>query len=95
MRILKWKYWKNKYVVTILVFTLYSLFFDDIDIFTIVSQNRKLQNLRTESLETEKNLNQVQSTLKRLKYSSELETYARENKLFKKENEDIFVISYE
>ncbi len=95
MRILKWKYWKNKYVVTILVFTLYSLFFDDIDIFTIVSQNRKLQNLRTESLETEKNLTQVQSTLKRLKYSSELETYARENKLFKKENEDIFVISYE
>lgn len=95
MRILNWKYWKNKYVVTILVFTLYSLFFDDIDIFTIVSQNRKLQNLRTESLETEKNLNQVQSTLKRLKYSSELETYARENKLFKKENEDIFVISYE
>ncbi len=34
-------------------------------------------------------------TLKELRYPSELENYAREEKLFKKENEEIFVLSYE
>jgi hypothetical protein len=33
--------------------------------------------------------------LKKLRYSNELESFAREKKFFKKENEDIFVISYE
>lgn len=71
------------------------LFLDDIDIFTIVNQNRKLNKLEVSKSEVSEKLIAIQATLKELKYPSELESYAREEKLFKKDNEDIFVISYE
>lgn len=71
------------------------LFLDDIDIFTIVNQNRKLNKLEVSKSEVSEKLITIQATLKELKYPSELESYAREEKLFKKDNEDIFVISYE
>jgi hypothetical protein len=71
------------------------LFLDDIDIFTILNQNTKLGKLEEARQEVSVKLNQTQKTLKKLRYSSELESYAREEKMFKRENEDIFVISYE
>jgi len=71
------------------------LFLDDIDIFTIVNQNRKLTKLEVAKSEASEKLANIQITLKELKYPSELESYAREEKLFKRDNEDIFVISYE
>jgi hypothetical protein len=71
------------------------LFLDDIDIFTIINQNTKLGKLEEARQEVSVKLNQTQKTLKKLRYSSELESYAREEKMFKRENEDIFVISYE
>ena len=42
----------------------------------------------------ENKLAKTKQTLDKLKYISELEVYARENKLFKKDNEDIFIITY-
>lgn len=41
------------------------------------------------------NLENASNTLGKLKYKSEVEKYAREKKLFKRENEDVFVIFYE
>lgn len=89
------KYFKNKFIFTTCLFFVYMLFLDDIDIFTIVNQNRKLNKLEVSKLEVSEKLTAVQGTLKELKYPSELESYAREEKLFKRDNEDIFVISYE
>lgn len=74
---------------------MYILFLDDIDIFTIVNQNRKLERLEETKMEVSKKLEITRSTLKKLRYISELESYAREEKLFKKDNEDIFILSYE
>jgi hypothetical protein len=71
------------------------LFLDDIDIFTIINQNTKLGKLEEARQEVSVKLIQTQEILKKLRYSSELESYAREQKMFKRENEDIFVISYE
>lgn len=73
----------------------YILFLDDIDIFTIVNQNRKLNRLEESKMEVSQKLEITRNTLKKLKYISELESYAREEKLFKKENEDIFILSFE
>jgi hypothetical protein len=73
----------------------YILFLDDIDIFTIVNQNRKLNRLEESKMEVSQKLEVTRNTLKKLRYISELESYAREEKLFKKENEDIFILSYE
>jgi cell division protein DivIC len=67
------------------------LFLDDVDIFTIINQKRKYYRLLEAKADVSNKLSQVRSQLNQLKYTSELESYARENKLFKKENEDIFI----
>lgn len=89
------KYFKNKFIFTSCLFFIYMLFLDDVDIFTIINQNRKLNKLEEAKIELSVKLNSTQTTLKELRYPSKLESYAREEKLFKRDNEDIFVISYE
>lgn len=88
-------YLKNKYILTSCIFVVYFLFLDDTDIFTIVNHTRKLNHLEEQKMITSHQLDSTTLLLKRLKHDSELESYAREEKLFKKENEDIFIISYE
>jgi len=88
-------YFKNKYVLTVTIFVLYGLFLDDVDIFTIIRQKSKLSQLEVQNSFVFKQLKETRYTLGQLKFSSEIERYARENKLFKKDNEDVFVISYE
>lgn len=89
------KYLKNKFIFTTCLFFVYILFLDDVDIFTIINQNRKLSKLEESKIELSEKLNSTQAILKELKYDSALESYAREEKLFKRDDEDIFVISYE
>lgn len=86
---------RNKYFATGLVFVLYGLFLDDIDIFSILRQNQKLKVLTDAKIETTNKLRQTSETLEKLRHHAELERFAREKKLFKKDNEDVFVISYE
>jgi len=73
----------------------YNLFLDDIDLFSILSQNKKLARLRADQSEVTIKLNETKQTLLELKHSYALEKYAREEKLFKKDDEDVFVITYE
>lgn len=89
------QYFKNKYILTSTIFVLYALFLDDNDIFSIISFKRKLNRIEDTKELVSSNLNKTRSTLKKLKYTAELERFAREEKFFKKDNEDIFVISYE
>lgn len=86
---------KNKYILTITLFVVYALFLDDEDMFTLISQNSKLSKIQSEQRIMDKKLDETTKTLKQLDKSSALERYAREEKLFKKDNEDIFIISYE
>ncbi|MBP6089863.1 MAG: hypothetical protein KA521_01305 [Crocinitomicaceae bacterium] len=85
---------KNKFIFTSCLFFVYILFLDDVDIFTIINQNNKLNKLQVAKEEVSGRLKNLRFTLKKLHYTSELENYARENKLFKKDDEDIFIISY-
>jgi hypothetical protein len=71
------------------------LFLDDIDIFTIVNQKQKLNKLSSTQVELQTKLDSTKTSLSKVNNKGELEHFAREKKLFKKENEEIFVISYE
>ncbi|GAB5418146.1 MAG: hypothetical protein Crog4KO_32260 [Crocinitomicaceae bacterium] len=86
---------RNKFVLATTLFFVYSLFLDDTDIFNIIGQNSKLSSLRAEKARFAKELEETRSTLKKLEDRSEVEKFAREEKLFKKDNEDVFVIFYE
>ena len=92
LKFLSWV--KNKFLITSVVFVLYALLLDDWDIFHLVKQNIKLKELNQQREATKVKLIQAQSTLKKLQTTSGLEAYAREEKFFKKNDEDIFVISY-
>lgn len=94
-KILANKYVRNKYFITSFVFLLYILFLDDLDIFMIISQNRKLSKLEAHKTEMTNQLKETRSALKMLNNTNSLEAYARSKKFFKRDDEDIFVITYE
>jgi cell division protein DivIC len=89
------KYFRNKYLLTMTLFTLYALFLDDQDMFTLIVQKSKLNKIEADQILIDEKLANTTRVLKQLNYTSELERYAREEKLFKKDDEDIFIISNE
>ena len=88
------KYLKNKYGLTIFIFLIYVLFLDDLDIFSIISQKQKLNKLEIQRDDMKNQLTSNRSTLRKLNKINYLEAYARSEKFFKKENEEIFIITY-
>jgi hypothetical protein len=89
------KYYKNKYIIAGVVFFVYSLFLDDLDIFTIFNQNRKLIRLEASCEDISRKLDSTRTLYRDLRNNNSLESFAREKKFFKKKDEDIFVISYQ
>lgn len=90
---MKWlKVFKNKYILTFTIFVLYTLFLDDVDIFNVVRQKVKLNKLEQEKVDLLEKFTETKLTLEQLDDNEALERFAREQKLFKRDNEDIFVI---
>jgi cell division protein DivIC len=89
------RYFRNKYILTLTLFVFYGLFLDDDDVFTLISQNGKLRKIKSNREVVSEKLVKTRRILKQLDQTSALERYAREEKLFKKDDEDIFIISYE
>ncbi|MDG1334051.1 MAG: septum formation initiator family protein [Crocinitomicaceae bacterium] len=85
-------YLKNKFILATVIFLVYALFLDENDLFTIIRHNRKLNQLEIAKQEVSRDLEKSRETLRELNSKSELERYAREEKYFKKDDEDIFVI---
>lgn len=85
---------KNKYILALAIFMVYNLFLDEVDIFTVINQNKKISELRSAQSEMNLKLKETKYTLSQIKDLSYLEKLAREDKLFKKDDEDIFVITY-
>lgn len=86
------KLFKNKFALTFVVFLVYTLFLDDVDIFNVIRQNIKLNKLEQEKEVLSEKYQETKFTLDQLDNTDALERFAREQKLFKRDNEDIFVI---
>jgi len=86
------KYLRNKYILTLCIFGLYVLFLDDVDVFSIVRQQVKYNKILTEKVDMQEKLDQTKDILSQLNNIESIEKFAREEKMFKRENEDIFVI---
>ena len=89
------KYLRNKYILTLVVFSIYVLFLEEADVFSVIRQRVKLSKLQTEKSEIEMKYQKTRATLEQLNSIEALERFAREEKLFKRDDEDIFVIVYE
>jgi len=86
---------KNKYILTSIIFAVYFLFLDDWDIFTLVRQKRKLFQIEQQDEQMHQQLKDTKKTLRKLHRLDELEAYARSEKFFKRDDEEIFVITKE
>jgi cell division protein DivIC len=83
---------KNKYVITVLAFLLWMAIFDENNFVAQYKTRQKLKDLEkdkkyytTEIANNKENLNELMSSL------DNLEKFAREKYLMKRDNEDIFV----
>lgn len=86
-------YLKNKYLLTFVGFLLWLTFFDKNDFITTSTYRHKLHELQAEKAHYESEIEKSKKDLNELITNREnLEKYAREHYLMKKENEDIFVI---
>lgn len=84
---------KNKYTLTGILFGVYFLFLDDWDIFSLIRQKQKLNQIEQQDAQMSEQLKQTKNTLYRLHHLNELEAYARSEKFFKRDDEEIFVIT--
>jgi cell division protein FtsB len=84
---------KNKYTISLLIFSGIILFFDKNDFFTQRIRNRELNDLLTSKHYYQQEIAAEQLELERLKNNpATLEKYAREKYLMKKDKEDLFII---
>ncbi len=84
---------KNKYLITVIVLTVWVIFFDKNDLKTQLELRAEVQKLEEERSYFAKEINSITSTIKELYTNPKtLEKFAREEYLMKRDNEDIFVI---
>lgn len=81
-------------MITSIFFLTYIVFIDDNDVFYIANQKNKLSELKTRNNKMKKQLSETKNILNKIENLDDLEAYAREKKFFKKDDEEIFVITY-
>lgn len=88
----RFKFLRNKYILSFIIFLLYTLFLDDVDVFNIIRQESRLSKIKHEKAILLNKYETTKTTLNNLDNIDALAKYAREKKLFKKNNEDLYVI---
>ncbi|CAL2088167.1 septum formation initiator family protein [Tenacibaculum sp. 190524A02b] len=85
----------NIYVAILTVFVIWMLFFDENSYLTHREFNHDIKELETWIEFHKQKIAKDKETIEKLKDSLELERYAREKYLMKKENEDIYIIEFD
>ncbi len=85
----------NIYVVILTVFVVWMLFFDENSYLTHREFNKEIEELETWIDYHKKKIKTDKETIQKLQDSLQLERYAREKYLMKKENEDIYIIEFD
>ena len=89
-------YLKNKYILTLLVLFVWILFFDQNNLVDRFMSQRQIRQLESDILYFRDRIRQDSIRMNELKTDNEnLEKFAREQYLMKRENEDIFIIEFE
>ena len=87
------RFLKNKYILALIVFFLWLMFFDQNNLLERHKLNSEYDQLLQEREYYMKKIEEDRKRIKELKTDNEnLEKFAREQYLMKKENEDIFII---
>ncbi|MDR2824246.1 MAG: septum formation initiator family protein [Prevotellaceae bacterium] len=83
----------NKYAIVLLIFAVIIVFFDDHNVISRIATDRKIRKMETEINYYKKEIESNKQKIGELHSDNEnLEKFAREQYLMKKDNEDIFII---
>ncbi|PKH50454.1 septum formation initiator [Tenacibaculum sp. Bg11-29] len=85
----------NIYVVILTVFVIWMLFFDENSYLTHREFNKEIKELEVWIDYHKNKIEKDKETIKKLQNDLQLERYARERYLMKKENEDIYIIEFD
>ncbi len=89
-------YLKNKYILTLLVFFAWILLFDQNNLVDRYISQRQIRQLERDKEYFRDRIREDSTRMNELKTDNEnLEKFAREQYLMKRENEDIFIIEFE
>ena len=88
-----WPWLKNKYVLTISVFAIWILFFDQYNMVDRMNMSGEIRQLEADREYYMEQIQKDSTRLHELTTNQEnLEKYAREQFLMKQKNEDVFVV---
>jgi len=88
-----WPWLRNKYVLTIAVFTVWMLFFDQNNMVDRVKMSSEIRQLEEDREYYQEQIRKDSARFSELTSNKEnLEKYAREQFLMKKSDEDVFVV---
>lgn len=86
---------RNRYVLSTSVAVLYILVLHNTDIYTLYKRKQRVAELEAEIERKQHEIVVMKENIANLQDLRSLERYARENYLFKKQDEDVFVFSFE
>ncbi len=86
---------KNKYILSAAFVLLYILILHETDIATLMNRNKRVEELEREIERKKSGIGILKNSIEELDDIRSLEKYARENHYFKKEDEDLFIFSFE
>lgn len=86
-------YLRNKYLIALVIFIAWLFFFDKNNIISQYSYTKQLRKLKQDKLYYKEEITKNKADLEKLMTDPKnLEKFAREKYLMKKDNEDVFVI---
>lgn len=87
---------RNKYILTLLVFFIWILFFDQNNLVDRYVSSRNIRQLERDKKYFIERIREDSTRLNQLRTDNDnLEKFAREQYLMKRENEEIFIIEFE
>jgi len=89
------KFITNRYVIILIGFSIWMLFFDGNSYLVHKEYNKEIDKINKFNKFYEENTKEFNLVITKLKDSLQLERFAREKYLMKKENEDIYLIEFD
>lgn len=89
------KIFTNVYVMILIPFLIWMFFFDENSYLVHKKFDREIEDLENTISFYKQKIKQDKATIEKLQDSLELERFAREKYLMKKENEEIFIIEFD
>jgi len=89
------KIFSNKYLIIVLLFSIWMFFFDTNSYFIHNELNKSIESLENNKEIYKDEIKDDKAFIDKMKDSNEVEKYAREKYYLKKENEDIYIIEHQ